>query len=138
MKYVQYLHYFTISLTFQVEVRPIESLFLFYFSILKHIYKRIYNTITLLAFYNRDPRYTIIQSYSRDRMSLSKGGIVKVLLFYILFAIFILFNINRLTNSLCMQKEIPEEKQSSVFRTINILVTILLISSYVKILVAIT
>lgn len=39
-----------------------------------------------------------------------------------------------MTNSLCIQKEIPEERQPKVFRTINILVTILLLSSYVEIL----
>ena len=61
-----------------------------------------------------------------------------MLFFYILFAAFFLFHINRLTNSLCQQKEIPEEKQVGLFRTINILVTILLISSYVEILMAIT
>ncbi|MEQ2525607.1 hypothetical protein EKG37_11105 [Robertmurraya yapensis] len=53
---------------------------------------------------------------------------------FIIFAIFILFNINKLTTSLCLQKEIPEEKQPKVFRTINVLVTILLITSYVEIL----
>ncbi|MDZ5470201.1 hypothetical protein SM124_00435 [Bacillus sp. 31A1R] len=55
---------------------------------------------------------------------------------FIIFAIFILYNINRMTNSLCLQKEIPEERQPKVFRTINILVTILLISSYIEILFA--
>lgn len=53
---------------------------------------------------------------------------------YILFALFILFYVNKMTNSLCLQKEIPEERQPKVFRTINILVTILLISSYIEIL----
>ncbi|WP_442599075.1 hypothetical protein [Neobacillus sp. D3-1R] len=53
---------------------------------------------------------------------------------YIIFAVFILFYINKLTNSLCIQKDIPEDKQPKVFQTINILVTILLISSYVEIL----
>jgi hypothetical protein len=53
---------------------------------------------------------------------------------FIIFAVFILFNINKMTNSLCLQKEIPEERQPKVFRTINILVTILLISSFVEIL----
>lgn len=52
---------------------------------------------------------------------------------FIVFAIFILYNINRLTHSLCIQKEIPEEKQPKVFRTINVLITILLISSFVEI-----
>ena len=46
-----------------------------------------------------------------------------MIFFYILFAIFILFNINKMTNSLCQQKEIPEDRQSNVFRTINILIT---------------
>ncbi len=55
-------------------------------------------------------------------------------IFTIVFAIVILFNINKMTNLLCLQKEIPEEKQSRVFHTINILITILLISSYIEIL----
>lgn len=33
-----------------------------------------------------------------------------------------------------MQKDIPEDRQPKVFRTINILITILLISSYIEIL----
>ncbi|WP_110113812.1 hypothetical protein [Bacillus sp. CGMCC 1.16541] len=54
--------------------------------------------------------------------------------FFIPFAVFILFYINTLTNTLCIQKEIPEERQPKVFRTINVLITILLLSSYVEIL----
>jgi hypothetical protein len=54
--------------------------------------------------------------------------------FFIVFALFILFYINTLTNTLCIQKEIPDEKQPKVFRTINVLITILLISSYVEVL----
>ncbi|MFC3883803.1 hypothetical protein ACFOU2_09930 [Bacillus songklensis] len=54
--------------------------------------------------------------------------------FFIAFALFILFYINTLTNTLCIQKEIPDEKQPKVFRTINVLITILLISSYVEVL----
>lgn len=53
---------------------------------------------------------------------------------FIVLAIFILFYINKMTNSLCIQKDIPEERQHKVFRTINVLVTILLITSYVEIL----
>jgi len=53
---------------------------------------------------------------------------------FIIFAVFVIYNINRLTNSLCIQKEIPEDRQPKVFRTINILVMILLVSSYVEIL----
>lgn len=55
-------------------------------------------------------------------------------LYFIPLAGFILFYINNLTNMLCVQKEIPEEKQPIVFRTINVLITILLISSYIEIL----
>jgi len=39
-----------------------------------------------------------------------------------------------MTDSLCVQKEIPEDRQPKVFRTINILITIMLLSSYVEIL----
>ncbi|MCM3216155.1 hypothetical protein [Niallia taxi] len=53
---------------------------------------------------------------------------------FIILAILILYNINRMTNALCTQKEIPEDKQPKVFRTINVLITILLISSYVDLL----
>ncbi|WP_251554873.1 hypothetical protein [Neobacillus muris] len=53
---------------------------------------------------------------------------------FIILAIFILFYINKMTSILCLQREIPEERQHKVFRTINILITILLISSYVEIL----
>lgn len=53
---------------------------------------------------------------------------------FIVLAIFILYFVNKMTNSLCIQKDIPEERQHKVFRTINVLVTILLISSYVEIL----
>ncbi|MBD8067724.1 hypothetical protein [Bacillus sp. PS06] len=59
-----------------------------------------------------------------------------MMVLYIPFAVFILFKINDMTNKLCIQKEIPEERQHKVFRTINILITILLISSYVEILFA--
>ncbi|MGD6801487.1 hypothetical protein D3H55_08195 [Bacillus salacetis] len=55
---------------------------------------------------------------------------------FIIFSVFILYFINQMTNSLCLQKEIPEERQPKVFRTINILITILLISSYIEILYA--
>ncbi|WP_438823853.1 hypothetical protein [Bacillus sp. JJ1566] len=61
------------------------------------------------------------------------GGL-GVILFYIPFAIFILFYINQMTFRLCEQKEIPDDRQPKVYRTINILITILLISSYVEVL----
>ncbi|KQL55073.1 hypothetical protein AN964_17210 [Heyndrickxia shackletonii] len=55
---------------------------------------------------------------------------------FIIFAVFILYSFNSLTNSLCIQKEIPEDRQPKVFMTINILITILLVSSYVEIITA--
>ncbi|PLR77981.1 hypothetical protein CU633_07695 [Bacillus sp. V3-13] len=55
---------------------------------------------------------------------------------FIAFAVFIVFYINKMTNSLCIQKEIPEDRQPKVFRTINILILILLTSSYVELLFA--
>ncbi|MGV3466958.1 MAG: hypothetical protein ACO1OT_16905 [Heyndrickxia sp.] len=55
---------------------------------------------------------------------------------FIIFAVFILYSFNSLTNSLCIQKEIPEDRQPKVFMTINILITILLLSSYVEIITA--
>ncbi|MGE7601952.1 hypothetical protein ACQKL5_05515 [Peribacillus sp. NPDC097675] len=63
-----------------------------------------------------------------------QGGIFLISFWFIIFAIVILYNINRMTNSLCIQKEISEEKQPKVFRTINVLITILLLSSYIEIL----
>ncbi|EMT46789.1 MULTISPECIES: hypothetical protein [Anoxybacillus] len=55
-------------------------------------------------------------------------------LYFIPLATIVLLIVNQLTNSLCIQKEIPEEKQPKVFRTINVLITILLISSYIEVL----
>ncbi|WP_096440304.1 hypothetical protein [Alteribacter populi] len=52
---------------------------------------------------------------------------------FVLFSALYLFTINSMTNSLCIQKEIPEEKQPKVFRTINVLIMILLTSSYLRI-----
>ena len=59
---------------------------------------------------------------------------ISIFIVFILFAGLILYLINKLTDSLCTQKEIPEERQPKVFQTINTLVTILLVSSYVEIL----
>jgi len=62
------------------------------------------------------------------------GGGFGLLVFYTVFAIFILYIFNNLTHSLCVQREIPEERHPKIFRTINILITILLFSSYIEIL----
>lgn len=59
---------------------------------------------------------------------------ISILFVFVLFAVFILFYINKMTDSLCIQKDIPEDKHAKIFRTINILVTILLISSFIEIL----
>jgi len=53
---------------------------------------------------------------------------------FILFALFTLLTFNSMTNALCTEKNIPEDRQAKVFRTINVLITILLVSSYVEIL----
>jgi hypothetical protein len=53
---------------------------------------------------------------------------------FIVLAMVILYFVNTMTNSLCIQKEIPEERQNKVFRTINVLITILLVSSYMEFL----
>ncbi|WP_342468667.1 hypothetical protein [Ureibacillus sp. FSL K6-3587] len=60
-----------------------------------------------------------------------------LLLVVVLFSVLYLFQINRMTYTLCMQKDIPEEKQTKIFSTINILITILLISFYIEVYFAI-
>ena len=65
-----------------------------------------------------------------------RGGIDLILLLVVLFSVFYLFQINRMTYALVMQKEIPEEKHGKIFRTINVLITILLVSFYVEVYVA--
>ncbi|MDL4842753.1 hypothetical protein [Aquibacillus rhizosphaerae] len=52
---------------------------------------------------------------------------------FVPFALFILFAFNSLTHRLCLQTEMSKERQPNVFRTINILITILLISSYIEV-----
>ncbi|PWU66764.1 MULTISPECIES: hypothetical protein [Gracilibacillus] len=53
---------------------------------------------------------------------------------FIVFSVFVLFIFNSLTYRLCLQTDMAKEKQPNVFRTINILITILLISSYVEVI----
>ncbi|KOY82247.1 hypothetical protein MHB44_18505 [Lysinibacillus sp. FSL H8-0500] len=60
-----------------------------------------------------------------------------LLMIVVLFSVFYLFQINRMTYTLCVRREIPEENQPKVFRTINILITILLVSFYIEILYAV-
>lgn len=56
-----------------------------------------------------------------------------LLFIVVLFSVFYLFQINKMTYALCIQNKIPEEKHSKIFSTINILITILLISFYIEI-----
>lgn len=60
-----------------------------------------------------------------------------VLIIFIIFAVFALYTFNDMANELCVKKEVAEEKQPQIFRWINVLVTILLISSYVRILLVV-
>lgn len=61
-----------------------------------------------------------------------------IILITILFSIFYLFQINKMTYALCESREIPEEKQPKIYRTVNILITILIISFFVQILTTVT
>nr|WP_106780968.1 hypothetical protein [Lysinibacillus timonensis] len=59
-----------------------------------------------------------------------------LLLVLVLFSLFYLFQINRMTYALVVQKDIPEEKHPKIFRTINVLITILLVSFYLEVTLA--
>lgn len=58
-----------------------------------------------------------------------------IFVFYIFFIILVVFSYNGLVHKLCIKREIPEERRPGIFRTINILMTIWLISSYVKLFI---
>nr|WP_069364543.1 hypothetical protein [Salisediminibacterium beveridgei] len=60
------------------------------------------------------------------------GGYILAYIPYIMFSTLYLFVINSMTNTLITQKEIPEEKQPKVFRTINVLILILITSAFVR------
>lgn len=60
-----------------------------------------------------------------------------VLIIFMVFAVFALYTFNNMANALCVKKELSEEQQPIIFRWINVLVAILLISSYVKILLVV-
>ncbi len=53
---------------------------------------------------------------------------------FLVCSVFILFHMNQLTDKFCLKIEIPEEKQTEIFMTINVLILILLVSTYVEIL----
>ncbi|WP_153731884.1 hypothetical protein [Sporosarcina obsidiansis] len=56
-----------------------------------------------------------------------------VLTITILFSLFYLYQINKMTFALCQSREIPDEKQPKIYRTVNILITILILSLYVEV-----
>jgi hypothetical protein len=60
-----------------------------------------------------------------------------ILVVTVLFSLFYLYQINRMTYILCATREIPEEKQSKIFTTVNILITILMLSFFVEVLLAV-
>ncbi|ANU16648.1 hypothetical protein [Planococcus maritimus] len=49
----------------------------------------------------------------------------------VIFSVFYVFQINRMTLALVTSREIPEENHEKIFRTINILILILLLTLYV-------
>lgn len=51
---------------------------------------------------------------------------------FALFALSMYFLFNSLTYKLCVKTEMNQERQYRVYRTINVSITILLISSYVE------
>ncbi|CAM3178984.1 hypothetical protein FITA111629_08190 [Filibacter tadaridae] len=59
-----------------------------------------------------------------------------ILIITVLFSLFYLFQINKMTFALCASREIPEEKQPKIYRTVNILVTILILSFYVEVMLS--
>ncbi|WP_027963844.1 hypothetical protein [Halalkalibacillus halophilus] len=56
-----------------------------------------------------------------------------MLLFYVPFAIFVLWAFNSMTQKFCTKSEMSSEKSSRVYRTINVSMLILLISSYYEV-----
>ncbi|WP_082676240.1 hypothetical protein [Shouchella shacheensis] len=55
-----------------------------------------------------------------------------MIIFIMIFGIFILFIINSMIDSLCVKRDIPSEKQPTLFRFMNICTTLLLTTSYVN------
>lgn len=66
-----------------------------------------------------------------------EGGMDLILIITVLFSLFYLFQINKMTYALCESREIPEEKQPKIYKTVNILVTILILSFYVEVLLSV-
>lgn len=55
-----------------------------------------------------------------------------------IYALFILLIFNSLTHQFCTKMELKERKQSTMFRVINIMILVLLVSSYVRVLTVIS
>ncbi|MBO1625856.1 hypothetical protein COE15_07275 [Bacillus cereus] len=53
---------------------------------------------------------------------------------FVTFALIVLFYTNFLTHTLCVRKQLSENRQTNAFRVINVCITILLISSYIEII----
>lgn len=60
-----------------------------------------------------------------------------VLIFFIIFAVAALFAFNHLANLLCEKRDLSKERQATVFRMFNVLITIWLVSSYWDILLSV-
>lgn len=60
-----------------------------------------------------------------------------ILIITVLFSLFYLYQINRMTYALCESKEIPEEKQPKIFGTVNILVTVLMLSFFTQVFLSV-
>ncbi|PGZ94337.1 hypothetical protein COE51_22685 [Bacillus pseudomycoides] len=57
-----------------------------------------------------------------------------VTMIFIAFALIVLVYTNLMTHTLCQQKQMSDRSKTSVFRFINVCITILLISSYIEII----
>ncbi|MGV3489022.1 MAG: hypothetical protein ACO1OC_10605 [Tuberibacillus sp.] len=58
-----------------------------------------------------------------------------IIMAFIIFAVIALFAFNGMSIALCDIKELPEDHQRRFIRTVNFLITILLISSYFELLI---
>ncbi|GGA73438.1 hypothetical protein GCM10008025_16420 [Ornithinibacillus halotolerans] len=57
-----------------------------------------------------------------------------MIIFFLIYAFIILFIFNTLTDKFCNKLEMNATKRANVFRVTNIMILILLVSSYVRVL----
>ncbi|WP_010093727.1 hypothetical protein [Ornithinibacillus scapharcae] len=57
-----------------------------------------------------------------------------MIIFFLFYALIILFTFNTLTDKFCKKLEMNAAKEAKVFRFTNIMILILLVTSYVKVL----